>query len=223
MKVYHGSYAKIETIDFNKCKPYKDFGKGFYVTNIRLQAEYWAERRGRRNGNSGHVTKFEFIETAFEHWNLNVLRFEHYNEDWLDFVILNRNQTLPVPAHDYDIVEGPVADDDVTNRIDDYIENRISKADFLEELKFHRSTHQICFCTHRSLQALERIDKKNVHRIDDSLIESLVADYGMTEEQAIDAYFESNTYQQLIDELTGLYLKPWAEVYKLLLTELKFT
>jgi hypothetical protein len=158
MKVYHGSYAKIETIDFNKCKPYKDFGKGFYVTKIRLQAEYWAERRGRRSGNSGHVTEFEFIETAFEHWDLNVLR-----------------------------VEGPVADDDVTNRIDDYIENRISKADFLEELKFHRSTHQICFCTHRSLQALERIDKKNVQRIDDSMIESLVADYGMTEEQAIDA------------------------------------
>ncbi|MDR0866330.1 MAG: DUF3990 domain-containing protein [Candidatus Symbiothrix sp.] len=221
MRVYHGSYAKIENIAFTKCRPYRDFGKGFYVTKIRSQAEYWAERRGRRNDNKGYVTEFEFIETAFEHWEFKVLRFENYNEEWLDFVIMNRNRTLPIPAHDYDIVEGPVADDDVTNRIDDYIESRVSKADFLEELTFHRPTHQICLCTHQSLQALERIDKKTVQRIDDTLIESLISDYGITEEKAIDAYFDSNTYQQLIDESTDLYLKPWTDVYKLLLTELK--
>ncbi|MDR0833897.1 MAG: hypothetical protein LBN93_06910 [Candidatus Symbiothrix sp.] len=97
----------------------------------------------------------------------------------------------------------------------------VSKTDFLEELKFHRPTHQICLCTHQSLQALECIDKKTVQRIDDSLIESLIADYGMTEEKAIDAYFDSNTYQRLIDESTGLYLRPWTDIYKLLLTELK--
>ncbi|GHT24889.1 hypothetical protein AGMMS4957_18720 [Bacteroidia bacterium] len=220
MKVYHGSYAEIKNIDFAKCKPYRDFGKGFYVTKIRLQAEYWAERRGRRNDNAGYVTEFEFIETAFEHWEFKVLRFENYSEEWLDFVILNRNRTLPVPAHDYDIVEGPVADDDVTNRIDDYIANRVSKSDFLDELKFHRPTHQICLCTHQSLQALEHTDKKTVQRMDDTLIESLITDYDMTEEKAVDTYFESNTYQQLIDDSSGLCLKSNADIYKLLLQEL---
>jgi hypothetical protein len=30
---------------------------------------------------------------------------------------MNRNRNLPVPAHNYDIVEGPIPDDKVTRRI----------------------------------------------------------------------------------------------------------
>ena len=41
MKVYHGSYLAIENIDFSFCRKKRDFGKGFYVTKIRSQAEYW--------------------------------------------------------------------------------------------------------------------------------------------------------------------------------------
>ena len=43
MKVYHGSYTEISEIDLLKCKEGKDFGRGFYVTNILLQAEFWAD------------------------------------------------------------------------------------------------------------------------------------------------------------------------------------
>jgi hypothetical protein len=212
---------KIANIDFAKCKPYKDFGKGFYVTKIHSQAEYWAKRIGKEKKTTGYVTEFEFIETAFEHWDFQVLRFDSYNEKWLDFVIMNRNRKLPIPTHSYDIVEGPVADDDVTNRIDDYLVGLVSKADFLEELKFHQPTHQICLCTHQSLQALEHIDKKATKRIDDILIESLITDYGLTEKKAVDVYFNSNTYAKLIDESTGLYQKIWTEIHKLLIHELK--
>jgi hypothetical protein len=48
MKVYHGSYTEINEIDFEKCKWGKDFGRGFYVTNLHSQAEIWA-KRGTRN------------------------------------------------------------------------------------------------------------------------------------------------------------------------------
>ncbi|MDR1181428.1 MAG: DUF3990 domain-containing protein [Bacteroidales bacterium] len=222
MKVYHGSSVKIIDIDLSKCEPHRDFGKGFYVTNIREQAAYWAERKGEDNGTKGFVTEFEFIETAFEHWNFKILRFNDYTEEWLDFIVMNRNRNLPVPAHDYDIVEGPVADDKVTQRIRFYLEGAVSKEAFLEELKFFKHTHQICFCTRRSLQALELIYKKKFTGIiDDNITQSLVASYNLSEREILDVYFESQTYKMLIDESTGLYKKSWTEVYQLLLSELK--
>jgi len=221
MKVYHGSYIKIDRIDYAKCRLYRDFGRGFYVTKILEQAKIWAKRKGEIYDTQGIITEYDFAESAFENWEFQCIRFDGYTEEWLDFIILNRNLKLPIPAHDYDIIEGPVADDDVTNRIDDYLEGHISKSDFLEELKFHRPTHQICFCTHRSLQALEHVEKKHIPRIDDTLIEALIMDYNMVEEKAIDLYFDSNTYARLIDENNEFYLQPWIEIYEYLLQELK--
>jgi hypothetical protein len=221
MKVYHGSGTEIIDIDLSKCEPYRDFGKGFYVTNIRGQAVFWAERKGNDSRTQGYVTEFEFIETAFEHRKFKVLRFDDYSEEWLDFVVMNRNRNLPVPAHNYDIVEGPVADDKITQRIRFYLEGVVPKQVFLEELKFFRRTHQICFCTHRSLQALEPTRKKKfVGNIDDAITQSLVMDYDLSEEKAIDLYYESQTYKMLIDESTTLYQKPWTEIYEMLLQEL---
>lgn len=34
MKLYHGSNTAIVRIDLARCKPYKDFGQGFYLTEI---------------------------------------------------------------------------------------------------------------------------------------------------------------------------------------------
>jgi hypothetical protein len=221
MRVYHGSYTEIDEIDLSKCELYKDFGQGFYVTKIREQAAYWANRKGRIAKCKSHITEYNFIESAFEHWKFRVLRFDGYSEEWLDFVVLNRNTSSPIPSHNYDIVEGPVADDKVTQRLGKYLEGSILKETFLEELKFFKHTHQICLCTQRSLQALERIHThKSVGDIDDTILQSLVADYGMTGEKAVDTYFESQTYKQLIDDSTGLYQKPWREIYDLLLREL---
>ncbi|MGN1144096.1 MAG: DUF3990 domain-containing protein, partial [Anaerovoracaceae bacterium] len=32
MILYHGTNLDITSISLNMCRPYKDFGKGFYVT-----------------------------------------------------------------------------------------------------------------------------------------------------------------------------------------------
>jgi hypothetical protein len=224
MKVYHGSYLEIEEIDLSKCESHRDFGKGFYVTNIREQAEYWAKRKGRNFDNEGVVTEYTFYENAFNNYHLKVLRFGDYSEEWLDFVVMNRNPETPMPAHDYDIVEGPVANDDIAQRIFVYLEGGISRENFIKELRFkYRLSHQIAFCTLKSLQMLKRTNKKtelDMMNIDEAIPKALATDYNMSQEKAIDLYFMSATYRQIINETTGLYQKPWLEIYQLLLQEL---
>ena len=139
MKLYHGSYIKIDEIDLTKAKPYKDFGRAFYLTKFYEQAKKWADRLSKEHETESIVTEFEFDEYAYEDDSLKVQVFENYNEQWLDFVVLNRSNRKQI--HDYDIVEGPIADDKVQNRIIDYLNGEITKIDFLEELKWHEEKH----------------------------------------------------------------------------------
>ncbi len=44
MILYHGSNVAIQEIDLDRCRPYKDFGKGFYLTDIKDQAQRMAAR-----------------------------------------------------------------------------------------------------------------------------------------------------------------------------------
>jgi hypothetical protein len=223
MKVYHGSYLKIAEIDLAKSRANRDFGQGFYVTNIRTQADYWAERMGDKKNTKGIVTVFEFNERAWEDNEYKILRFDTYTESWLDFVILNRDPLTTKQRHDYDLVEGPVADDAISVRINDYLDGKISKTDFLEELRFKKPTHQIAFCTLKSLQMIEQTNSESdsiFYHIDDYIVKQLITGLNMTEIDATDLYYASKTYLRLINESTGLYLKSWTDIYKLFLTEL---
>ncbi|GHV47692.1 hypothetical protein FACS1894181_01680 [Bacteroidia bacterium] len=225
MQVYHGSYTEIRDIDLSQCEPRKDFGKGFYVTNIRNQAEEWAERIGREHNCTGVVTEFTFYENAFIDGTHKVLRFKDYTEEWLDFVVLNRSPQSPIPAHDYDIVEGPVADDRISRRIYHYLKGGISKQDFLNELRHCVATHQICFCTADSLLMLERADKNDINfyieEIGEPLLETLMLERGIDEVLAADLFYCSGTFARLADSHTGWYKKTWQEIYELLREELE--
>jgi len=225
MKVFHGSYTKINEIDLSKCEIGKDFGKGFYVTKIKEQAEFWAERKGLYNKTEGVVTEFEFNENAFQYFRLKTLRFDGYDENWLDFVAMNRDTALPQPTHDYDIVEGPIADDKIATRITVYLKGKISKQQFLEELRFMKETHQICFCTGRSLQMLSYTENAKdidyeLAEIGEFLLEQFMLDFNFDEEKAADLFFSSKTFGKLSDRSTEFYKKTWQEIYKLLLNEL---
>jgi len=138
---------------------------------------------------------------------------------------LNRNEDNIEPVHEFDIVEGPVADDKVQNRIGHYLSGNINKKDFLEELKWHEETHQIYFCTEGALQTLKRIDYRkqisNLSHIGEPIVEKLVTDLGLDEETAADKFFSSNILAKLSDPENKLYEKDWTDIYKLLLTELK--
>ncbi len=223
MKVYHGSYTGIDIIDLSLCQAGKDFGQGFYVTKFREQAAFWAAKKGSRKGNQGFVTEYEFNENICRMMKLNVLHFDDYNEEWLEFVVLNRRNETERQAHDYDIVEGPVADDKVATEVDRYVEGLISKEQFLSDLT-HNPSHQICFCTMQSLQALSQSKGKidiAVYDIGDHVIQSLMIDSDLNELEAADRYYTSNTYSRLSDESTGFYKKNWQEIYELLKQELR--
>jgi hypothetical protein len=206
MKVYHGSNLAIVNIDFSFCQIKRDFGKGFYVTKFLEQAEIWANRKGRKRKTNGIVTEFEFTEFAFENKFFKVLRFEDYNDEWLDFVKLNRTNESNRQIHDYDIIEGPIADDKIATQIDDYINGIITREQFMNDLIYYPS-HQICFCTVQSLQALTlakgRIESAIFH-IGDDVLQALMTDCGMTEIDAADVYYTSKTYTRLADENTRL-------------------
>ena len=221
--VYHGSYAKIDEIHLDFCQKGRDFGRGFYATKIRSQAEQWAVRKGKWRNTQGAVTEFDLHEELILIYKLKVLKFEGYTNEWLDFVVLNRDNTSNQQAHGYDIVEGPVADDEIATRITDYINGSVTKEQFLSGLTYKSPTHQICFCTARSLRVLitqKRKIKGAITGIENEILEALMIDRGINETDAADLYYTSRTCAQLADETTKLYEKPWQEIYGMLKEEI---
>ena len=124
---------------------YKDFGYGFYCTNFEIQAKRWALTKKNR-----HVVN---VYSYTENKNLNCRIFKEMSDEWLDFVVSSRQGE----RHDYDIVEGPMADDTIWNYVDDFARGMISRAAFWELVKFKYPTHQIVFCTEAALKCLEYV------------------------------------------------------------------
>ncbi len=120
MILYHGSNVAVETPDLSKSKPHKDFGKGFYLSSDKHQAEDLAKQRVDRL-HSGQITisAFSFDEKVLKSSELNIKIFEGYSEEWALFVIANRDIKRQQPCHNYDIVYGPIADDSVTISYED--------------------------------------------------------------------------------------------------------
>lgn len=224
MIVYHGSNIDVVEIDLSKSKAGLDFGKGFYVTCIKEQAEIWAKKRSEWMGGEPIVSGFEFKrENVFSNSYYKTIRFEEYTDEWLDFILLNRNNETDTQAHDYDIVEGPLADDTVVLIVRDFEKKLISREKLFEELKFKKVTHQVCFCTVKSLDAIERVNLKalsDIEHIGISVISHLVANDGLSVVDAEDAYYLSDTFAKVSDESTLLHQKSWQEIYDMLKKEL---
>ena len=79
-------------------------------------------------------------------------------EEWLQFVVDCRRGI----EHAYDIVEGPMADDQVQDYVEDYVDGNISKAAFWELVKFKYPTHQIVFCTEHALETISFEGSENL-------------------------------------------------------------
>ncbi len=149
MTVYHGGYITIEKPKIIVGRNTKDFGKGFYCTIIREQAERWAKRYDESIVN---------IYTVRFNSNVKVLEFKEMSEEWLDFIIDCRNGK----DHDYDIVIGAMADDQIYNFITDYIDGVITREQFWVMAKFKYPTHQINFCSEKALKCLDFVSSEEV-------------------------------------------------------------
>ena len=142
MTVYHGGYMAVEHPEIRKGRNTKDFGTGFYCTIIKEQAQRWAKR---------YDTKIVSIYDVRLDSSLKIKDFRELTDEWLDFIAACRNG---VP-HDYDVVEGPMADDTIFNYVQSFLDGEISRAAFWELAKFKYPTHQISFHTARALAALK--------------------------------------------------------------------
>ena len=125
--VYHGGSQIVETPEIRITRFNKDFYFGFYCTIMRKQAERCPDE------------------------SLKMLKFDKMTEEWLDFIAACRIGK----AHDYDIVEGPMADDTIFNYVQGFIDGKYSRTAFWELAKFKHPTHQISFHTARALTTLK--------------------------------------------------------------------
>jgi len=142
--IYHGSYCKVEAPEIKKGKYTKDFGTGFYCTILKEQAEKWAQKYA-----TPVINIYEYNENS----NLQIKNFVVMTEEWLDFIIDCRSGK----SHKFDIVIGAMADDQVYNYITDLMSGQITREAFWELAKFRHPTHQIVFCTEKSLECVKFI------------------------------------------------------------------
>lgn len=155
--LYHGSNVSIEKIDLTRSYPDKDFGKGYYLTDIRTQAEAMSIRRVRIAGEGEPtLTVYSFDESQLHSPELRVKVFDEPTEEWALFVLSNREASLTGYTHDYDIVIGPIADDGVAFQLDRYTRHMITLATLVEELTYRKLNRQYYFGTERALQTLIR-------------------------------------------------------------------
>lgn len=141
MRIFHGSTLRIETPRVDAGRRNLDFGPGFYLTDLREQAERWA----RRPANAGKPHILNVYEWSFDPSaapDVRYRRFPEYDEAWLDFVVANRRGE-PV-WKDLDVVEGGIANDRVFNTIELFAAGLTPREDTLKKLRYERPNNQIC-------------------------------------------------------------------------------
>ena len=159
MILYHGSNTDIACIDLTKCRPFKDFGRGFYLTSIEQQAHRMAKRTARIAGGKPCVNVYEIADDFAQNPNVSVLDFSSSpSEGWAQFVIANHDPSSSVDGIErgYDIVIGSVANDDIALLFAQY-KNGFIDLDVLKKgLTYRRLTNQVAFLTNKALALLTK-------------------------------------------------------------------
>lgn len=164
MILYHASYKIVDEIDFNLCRDGLDFGKGFYLTTSKEQAERFVKNSVKRartnniikNQKYGFVNAFLYVENT----DLNVKLFENESREWLHFIAYNRNKIngLDVDKKKYDIIGGKIANDFTARTIGIYVSGGYGEVGSksadeiaIKMLLPNKLKDQYCFLTKKSL------------------------------------------------------------------------
>lgn len=142
MLIYHASDTIVNKPDTIHSRTNLDFGKGFYATVIREQAERYAQRFILRN-RKGILNVYEYTPTEA----LNVKCFDAYDSEWLDFVAACRMGEDVYKQ--YDVICGGIANDRVFNTLDLYFSNQMTKDEALKRLIYEKPNQQLCFTNQR--------------------------------------------------------------------------
>lgn len=158
MILYHGSNVVVEKPEIIRNEIGRDFGFAFYTTDIKEQAVRWAKRKAmileRRTGSRciPVISCYEWDqERAFG--DLNIKKFEDASLEWLEMITRCRSE-LDF-QHDYDIVIGKIANDNVGETVSYVLQGIMRKEDAVERLRFEKINNQIAFCSGESLKYIE--------------------------------------------------------------------
>ena len=154
MILYHASDAEVRNPEIRKTVYAKDFGCGFYCTANYAQAERWARRDRNLMPMVNHYD-CEFLP------GLKMKKFAEMTDEWLDVIAACRGGK----DHDYDVVEGPMANDTIWNFVNDFVSGAISREAFWALAKFRHPTHQVCFHTPAALGCIRFVKAEAIARV----------------------------------------------------------
>jgi len=157
MILYHGSNHDFNSVDLSKSKDKRDFGKGFYTTTIKEQAQSWGYNMFNRLGGDGiFLYEFEFTPSS----DLASKYFQEISDEWFDFILANRIQCGL--QHNFDFVQGPVANDKTFLTITGFIDGLFSREEAMQRLRYSRSNNQLSLHTERAVSLLVLKQKRKV-------------------------------------------------------------
>lgn len=157
MILYHGSNMRIDAIDLTKGRRGKDFGQGFYLTAVKVDAAEMAKTAVQRDMfGVPTLNVYDFDESAMTNGELKVKIFDGYSIEWARFVSANRSNRSTLPIHDYDIVYGPIADDRIGLQMWRMAQGYIDEAHFEKEIEYIRPTFQYYLGTEKALKYLKK-------------------------------------------------------------------
>ena len=155
--LYHGSNIAFDQIDLGKSHNRRDFGRGFYCTILESQATEWAKRLYLRSHAGGqYVYRYLFRQTE----DLKVKHFSSLNQEWLEFI--KENRIKGGIQHPYDVVIGPVADDNTMETVQLYLSGILKAEEAVERLRYSKVNNQVSFHTPLALEHLTFESRKEV-------------------------------------------------------------
>ncbi|WP_455587347.1 DUF3990 domain-containing protein [Bacteroides sp.] len=159
MKLYHGSTVAVRRPNLQRGRGTTDFGKGFYTTTDFNQAKKWANLKKNREGNAKAIVSIFEVPDDILDTGYNVLRFSGATKEWLEFVVNNRRGRNP---GGYDLVMGPVANDQLYATIRLYEQGVVTAEAAIEMLKTHTLFDQLSFHTSGTISLLHFLEAVEV-------------------------------------------------------------
>lgn len=155
--VFHGTNVVFDQVDLNHSKDKRDFGKGFYTTTVEDYAANWAENMYIRYGGEGkYVMKFKLKPAS----GLKVKTFCGLTREWL--IMIKNNRMCGGIQHDYDIVIGPVANDNTMRTVALYVAGIYNEEMAIEQLRTYEAHDQISLHTKKALECLEYLGRVTI-------------------------------------------------------------
>lgn len=155
MRLYHGSNVEVRNPNLRFSREKTDFGRGFYTTTQKEQAERWTEiKLDRAKTGKRIVSVYEIDDAVLTSPDLKIREFHGVDEAWLNFVVDSRKGV----KHDYDLVFGPVANDKVFTTVNLYESGVLDAPAAIAQLRAYKTYDQLSFHTKRVIDALRFVE-----------------------------------------------------------------